>query len=294
MQDSPGHDAQPHDGRSRQKEARAPVEACVESRRIAVGNDHFCATLASPTPALPGVIFVHGWNGTQEFDLGHVRDAVALGCVALAVDLRGHDRDDPRHEQVTREDNLRDLLAAYDCLVAREDVDERAIAVVGFSYGGYLATLLTAQRRVQWLALRSPALYPDEGWSVPKHELEDRVELDAYRRQVQPPDGNRALTALAWFRGDVLLVSSQNDQVLPKPVAESFRGALVRASSITTRTIAGADHELSHPDAKRAWADLLQDWLAAMVRGARRQAVVAALEKRHEKVEGAGDPHDRA
>ncbi|WP_343226777.1 alpha/beta hydrolase family protein [Lysobacter arvi] len=273
--------------------ARSPMQARVQSQRLAVDDDHFCATLATPEPALPAVIFVHGWNGTQEFDLGHMRDAVAVGCVVLAVDLRGHDRDDPRHERVTREENLRDLLAAYDWLIARDDVDGRAVAVVGFSYGAYLAALLTARRRVQWLALRSPALYPDDGWNVPKHELEARVELAEYRRHVQPPGGNRALSALAQFRGDVLLVSSQDDEVLPETVAESFRGALVRASSITTRTIAGADHELSHPDARRAWADLLQDWLGAMVGGARRQAVVAALEARHEAVEGAGDPHER-
>ncbi|WP_206861192.1 alpha/beta hydrolase family protein [Lysobacter changpingensis] len=272
----------------------SPVEARVESLRLPVADDHFCATFATPLPALPAVIFVHGWNGTQEFDLGHLRDAVAVGCAVLTVDLRGHDRDDPRHDHVSREDNLRDLLAAYDWLVARDDVDERAIAVVGFSYGAYLATLLTERRRVQWLALRSPALYPDEGWDVSKHALEERVELAEYRRHVQAPGGNRALTALAEFRGDVLLVCSQDDQVLPAAVAESFRGALVRASSITTRTISGADHELSHPDAKRAWADLLQDWLAAMIGGARRQAVVSALEARHEEVDGAGDPHERA
>jgi dienelactone hydrolase len=273
--------------------ASSPVEVRVDSLALPVAGERFGATLAAPAPAMPAVIFVHGWNGTKEFALGHVRDAVSLGCVVLAVDLRGHDRQDPRHEQVTREDNLRDLLAAYDWLAARDDVDGHAIAVVGFSYGAYLATLLTAQRRVQWLALRSPALYPDEGWDVPKHQLEKRVELDAYRRRVHAPEGNRALTALAGFSGDVLLVSSQHDEVLPRPVAESFRVALARASSITTRTISGADHALSHPDAKRAWADLLQDWLAAMVGGARQQAVVAALEERHRTVEGAGDPHER-
>ena len=227
-------------------QAASPVEVRVESRRIRVDDDHFCATLAVPQPALPAVIFVHGWNGTQEFDLGHVRDAVAVGCVVLAVDLRGHDRDDPRHERVTREDNLRDLLAAYDCIVARDDVDERAIAVVGFSYGAYLATLLTAQRRVQWLALRAPALYPDEGWNVPKHELEARVALDEYRRQIQPPDGNRALTALTQFRGDVLLVSSQHDQVLPQPVAESSGAAAAAVGNPNGAWSVGLGSEQGH------------------------------------------------
>lgn len=135
----------------------------VESRRIAVGEDHFCATLVAPARAQPAVIFVHGWNGSQELELAHVRDAAVLGCAVLAVDLRGHDRDDARHDRVTREDNLRDLVAAYDWMVARKDVDERAVAVVGFSYGAYLAAILTSLRRVQWLALRSPALYPDDG-----------------------------------------------------------------------------------------------------------------------------------
>lgn len=272
--------------------ATVPVDAQVQALRLPVDGDEFCATLAMPSPARPAVIFVHGWNGSQEFDLGHVRDAVGLGCAVLALDLRGHDADDPGHKQSTREDHLRDLLAAYDWLVAREDVEARAVAVVGFSYGAYLAAILSSLRQVQWLALRSPALYPDEGWNLPKHELERHVDLDAFRSRVQPPDGNRALAALAAFRGDVLLVSAQHDEVLPPQVAQSYRDAMQQAGSMTTRTIAGADHELSHPDARRAWADLLQDWLRAMVGGARRQAAQAALERRYETVEGAHDPRD--
>ena len=40
----------------------SPVEARVESLRLPVADDHFCATFATPLPALPAVIFVHGWN----------------------------------------------------------------------------------------------------------------------------------------------------------------------------------------------------------------------------------------
>jgi dipeptidyl aminopeptidase/acylaminoacyl peptidase len=68
---------------------------------------------------------------------------------------------------VTREDNLRDLLAAYDRLLAHPALDTSAIAVVGTSYGGYLASILTSLRPVRWLALRVPALYRDEEWHTP-------------------------------------------------------------------------------------------------------------------------------
>ena len=47
-------------------------------------------------------------------------------------------RTQPQRETVSRESNLRDVLAAYDTLAAHPSVDASAIAVVGSSYGGYL------------------------------------------------------------------------------------------------------------------------------------------------------------
>lgn len=271
----------------------AALQARLSPVRIAVDDDCFCATFVQPASALPAVIYVHGWNGSQEFELAHVRDAAGLGCAVLAVDLRGHDRDDRRHDEVTRGDNLRDLLSAYDWLVARDDVEPSAVAVVGFSYGAYLAALLSEERPVRWLALRSPASYPDEGWNVPKRLLEQNVDLETYRREVQPSDADRALRACARFDGDVLLVAAEHDDVLPPQVMQGYRDALRSARTVTTRTLAGADHELSQPDSRRAWAELLETWLREMVVGVRRQAATAALEARSEEIERAADPHRR-
>ena len=69
-----------------------------------------------------------------------------------------------------------------------------AIGVIGTSYGGYLAALLTAVRPVQWLALRAAALYRDADWTKPKSSL-DRADLNAYRLQTVKPAENRALEA---------------------------------------------------------------------------------------------------
>ena len=59
-------------------------------------------------------------------------------------------------------------LAAYDVLAASRRSTTPSIAVVGSSYGGYLAAILTSLRPVRWLALRVPALYKDEDWVLPK------------------------------------------------------------------------------------------------------------------------------
>ena len=172
------------------------IEIAVDDRRIA-------GTLVTPATVLPGVLFVHGWGASQEQYLARAQQIAALGCVCLAFDLRGHARDELEYERVTREDNLRDVVAAYDLLVAQRLVDDTAIAVIGSSYGGYLASILTSLRPVRWLGLRAPALYQDQDWAVPKRRL-NREELARYRRRLVRPEENRALRACAAFAGDVL------------------------------------------------------------------------------------------
>src|ERR671913_1240698 len=145
---------------------------------IPVDDQQISGTLVTPATVIPGVLFLHGWGGTQEQYLARAREIAALGCVCLTVDLRGHADTEEQKETVTREDNLRDALAAYDTLVTHQAVDKEVIAVVGSSYGGYLAAILTALRPVRWLGLRAPALYRDEDWAVPKRRL-DRDALAA-------------------------------------------------------------------------------------------------------------------
>ena len=107
--------------------------------------------------------------------------------------MRGHAATVREQAKVTREDNLADALAAYDRLVAEHAVDQSRIAVIGSSYGGYLATILTGLRPVRWLALRAPALYKDSEWDLPKLALRQAQRLDDYRRLALVPEANRAL-----------------------------------------------------------------------------------------------------
>ena len=152
----------------------ALLQIAVEPGQDVVG------TLAAPATDMPGVLFVHGWGGSQARDLERAKEIAALGCTCLTFDLRGHAGTAAQRDQVSRAHNLQDVLAAYDALVAQPGVDRGAIAVVGSSYGGYLSALLTALRPVRWLSLRVPALYRDEDWDLPKKAL-DRDDLARYR-----------------------------------------------------------------------------------------------------------------
>lgn len=245
------------------------METRLETLSIAVGDEHIVGTLLAPTTALPGVLFVHGWGGSQEQDLSRAREIAGLGCVCLTFDLRGHVATERQRKTVTRADNLRDLLAAYDFFIAQRGVDPSAIAIVGSSYGGYLAAILTSLRPVSWLALRAPALYKDAGWELPKLECHVDPDLPAYRRRSVRWQDNRALGACAAFAGDVLVIESEHDDIIAHPVIENYIAAFEQARSLTSRVIESADHALSTERAQRSYTTLLVNWLTEMVVGAR-------------------------
>src|SRR5690606_7984698 len=147
---------------------------------IEVENESMAGTFLAPRSKVPGVLFVHGWGGSQERGLVAARGIAGRGCVRATSGPRGHRRAPPRQQSVPREETLRDLIAAYDCLHRHPAIDTQAIAVVGTSYGAYLSTILTTLRPVRWLSLRVPSLYRDEQWDTPKRKL-DREDLARYR-----------------------------------------------------------------------------------------------------------------
>ena len=235
---------------------------------IPVDGQHLAGTLVGPDTMVPGVMLVHGWDGSQDQYIARAHEIATLGCICLTFDLRGHVRHHGQRETVSRRDNLEDVLAAYDVLVGHPAVDPGAIAIVGSSYGGYLAAIVSALRAVRWLALRVPALYKDEDWHLPKRQL-NREELAAYRRSTVQPASNRALDACAAFRGDVLIVESEHDALVPHPVIQNYMTAFAQAQSLTYRTIAGADHALSEKPWQQTYTSLLVNWMGEMVQGAR-------------------------
>jgi len=243
----------------------------VEPIHIEVDDMHIAGTVIAPARRLPGILFVHGWGGSQAQYVVRARALAALGCICLAFDLRGHALTREQHETVTRESNLRDVLAAYDVLAAHPAVDPQKIAVIGSSYGGYLAAILTALRPVRWLALRVPALYRDEDWELPKRALHKGIALARYRRSVVPAEENRALRACAEFKGDILIVESEQDMIIPHPVITSYVEACSHARSLTYRVLEGADHGLSDKADQEAYTALLLNWLNEMVFSPRKE-----------------------
>ncbi|WP_372018115.1 alpha/beta hydrolase family protein [Pseudoxanthomonas sp. 10H] len=225
----------------------------------------------------PGALFIHGWSGGRSDMAGPMAEAAASGFACLDYDLRGHGATAEQRAAVTLQRSVDDAVHAWDALAAMPGVDAGETAVVGTSFGGWLACLVSAARPVRWLVLRVPALYPDRWWERPKEGF-DADALAAYRRQGPGPETDRALAACAAFEGEVLLAWSGRDEVLPRGLADSFQVAFPKACSLTVRCLRDADHGLTDAASRAEYRALLGGWLRTSLLARRRREVEPLLE----------------
>jgi uncharacterized protein len=235
----------------------------MKTLSIPIGDSFIDGTLFHPEELRdksPAVLFIHGWGSSEETYRESARKIARLGAICFTITLRGHGETSHQRETVSRTDNLHDALTALDRLISEEGVDSRRIGVVGSSYGGYLAALLTGKRDVRWLGLRAPALYKDEGFERPKRQLNQDPDLHAFRRRPVPAEDNLALQCGTRFQGDVLLVESEHDTVIPHQVLANYLKAFHRVRSRTHHLIRDAEHALDNPAHRREYEHVLFEW----------------------------------
>ena len=130
---------------------------------------------------------------------------------------------------------------------------------------------------MKWLALRVPALYKDSEWNLPKFRLRGEQHLEKYRLQPVSPAESKALRACQAFTGDVLIVESEHDDLIPHQVIVNYREACISARSLTYRLIEGADHGLSSEAWRSTYTLLLGNWFTEFVFGMKESEQPAAV-----------------
>ena len=101
---------------------------------LRVGDERLAGTFLHPAAKVPGVLFVHGWGSSQQSDLARARGVAGLGCVCMTFDLRGHEKTRAERLRVSREDNLRDVLAARDARQAGPTAPPEGLCLIEVGY----------------------------------------------------------------------------------------------------------------------------------------------------------------
>jgi len=101
---------------------------------------------ASATAPVPAVVILHGASGVQSVrELTYARQFAGQGVAALVIDVFAARRDRAtsfinRLLEITEAMFLADAYAGLEYLAARPEVDGARVALIGFSYGGMVAT----------------------------------------------------------------------------------------------------------------------------------------------------------
>lgn len=205
----------------------------------------------------PAILFIHGLPSSETGSFPRAEALAKLGYICMTFNLRGNGTSEGNLEEFSCKDHMQDVLAAYDLLASEPEVDKNKIHVIGASYGGYLAALLSSQRNVYNLVLRAPVLYSDKDFSTSVAKLQ---QIDT-----QFPltvDDNMALKAIVSYSSAILLIESEQDTCVPHEILEIYRNAVSHPQLLMHTVLRNADHDLSTSEYKQDYIQVLVTWFS--------------------------------
>ena len=206
----------------------------------------------------PAILVIHGWTSSMSRYPQRLAPAIAKGYLCVFFDMRGHGETGGDLSKYSRKDHFNDCLAAYDFMVKLPNVDLENIFVFGSSYGGYMASLLSEQRKVHNLILKAPAQYPDEGWEEPKLSQE-KDAVGGYRLQHRTIEDNKALKAISKYQGRLLFIECENDEQVPKQVMSDYLEFI--STKYDYELLEGSDHACQLPGMNEMFIERMGKWM---------------------------------
>ncbi|OGK19002.1 hypothetical protein A3D80_03550 [Candidatus Roizmanbacteria bacterium RIFCSPHIGHO2_02_FULL_40_13b] len=211
----------------------------------------------------PAILFVHGWTSSIKSNVQSAEALTQLGHICICVDLRGHGESEGDIQKMTREDFLKDVLAVYDYLVAMNSVDKDDISAVGSSFGSYMVALLSSKRKIKNLALRVPANYPNDSFNEPQILFSGNNDpsILQWRFQEMNKDSTYSLEAVNNFSGNVLIVESGQDELIPHQTIENYMNAVQDKAKLTHIVMKDASHSISRDQKSQLeYKQILINW----------------------------------
>jgi|GEM_PF-1868450 len=204
----------------------------------------------------PGVIFVHGATSSNKNYIPIAERLEQEGIIGLAINLRGH-QDSAQWKNVTLPGGLRDGVNAYDFLLD-QGVNPQRIGFCGASYAGAIGVLLSQERDIKSIVLRVPATYTD---SMVQMNLEQIMEAEENKfNAMKNVENTPSIKAIRSFRGDLLVIASENDVIIPLSMTHAFFDNAIHARTKKFVIMKDATHSLAD-DKREEFKQLTNNWM---------------------------------
>lgn len=215
-------------------------------------NDKIAGNLFPASQGNCAFLFIQGWTGRQNTIAAQA--LADLGFTSLTYDMRGNGESGGNLEKLSRADFVDDAVIAYDFL--KKHIGRQAkIGVVGASFGGYTAVMLSERRNIACLSLRVPACYPDEGFERPQ-----LAQLGEWRKEKYDYSKSRPMQLLHKFTGKVQIVEAGNDEIVPHRIIENYVSAVSEKRQLEYKIMKDAPHRLADEKLSNEYVQLLTAW----------------------------------
>lgn len=236
------------------------IEFTVDGLKLK-GNLIYPATVKDKNPT---ILFVHGWTSAKERSYQYAEALSKLGFICFLFDMRGHGQSEGDIKAFTIREFLDDVLAAYDYLTNVKGVDKDNISAIGSSFGGYLISLLSEKRNVKNLSMRVPADYPNEEFDQLKYQVSgsNNPQIVSWRNKVRKPNETYALQALHAFKGNIQIIESEKDTVVPHQTIANYINAVPDRTKLTHVVIKDAPHSIKEGVFRDRVEQILVNWMS--------------------------------
>ncbi len=233
------------------------IEFIVDDLKLK-GNLFYPETIKDKNPS---ILFIHGWTSEKKRSFQYAEALIKLGFIVMLFDMRGHGISEGNINTATPKEFLKDCISAYDYFSSVKGVDKENISIVSSSFGGYLSCMLISERKVKNLVLRVPADYANDTFEKPKMgNAGENSDVFKWRLIPKKYIETFALQGLHDFDGDILIIESEKDTIVPHPIIQNYADAVKDKSKLTHIVMKGAPHSIKPGPFKKEVTKILVDW----------------------------------
>jgi esterase/lipase len=197
----------------------------IKDFTLSLGEDHIPWRLFEPKNSDKEyvVLWLQGWTSSMNSHReGVEKIAKRTGITFTTLDYAGHGLHKLPLEKSTRKQQHEEVVAVFDEL-KRLGYDK--VIVIGGSFGGYQAGLLTSKRPVHATILRAPANYPDDEFELLYEETIRSKDYTAYTKTKESDDmliNSSATKAIENYDGFVYVLEHELDETVPAKVPRHY------------------------------------------------------------------------
>ncbi|HUD09229.1 MAG TPA: alpha/beta fold hydrolase [Patescibacteria group bacterium] len=220
-----------------------------------VGKDTLRGTLFIPDGKgpFPGVIFFHGSGSSGDMFFEAAERIASKGILAFMFHFRGCGMSDGNFEEQTLEMGLEDAKAGLKFFLSTDELDKNRVGLMGSSFGGWLAAMVCLDFDFKSVLLSVPAAFAPFRMSTLHTEDIDVLKKDFWESE--------SYQKIAKFKNNLLIVQSENDDILPEGMVEKYLEVATNAKKVEHLVLKDTKHRIKlFPKAKEILLEKLTSW----------------------------------